>query len=144
LSLPASGVDHFVDDDASVFEGDIGALAEAGIARGCADDRFCPDEPVLRSQMAAFLTRAFEYPASAHDPFVDDDGSVFEDDIGALAAAGITSGCARDRFCPSRPVTRAEMASLLARALELPVPEVPGRPVVSLAFSGDTLIHMPV
>jgi subtilisin family serine protease len=52
--------------------------------------------------------------------FVDDDGSPFETDIAWLAATGVTRGCATDRFCPGDPVTRAQMASFLARFLGLP------------------------
>ncbi|MFO7292941.1 MAG: S-layer homology domain-containing protein, partial [Acidimicrobiia bacterium] len=51
----------FVDDDGSIFEGDIERLAAAGITRGCNppdNDRFCPDDPITRGQMAAFLFRA--------------------------------------------------------------------------------------
>ncbi len=32
-------------------------LADRGITRGCGDTRFCPDDPVTRGQMAAFLHR---------------------------------------------------------------------------------------
>jgi len=133
LGLPASGTNFFVDDGDSVFEGDINRLATAGITRGCnppADDRYCPDEPVTRGQMAAFLARALDLePADDPDPFTDDDGSVFEGDIARIAAAGITKGCGPDLFCPNAPTTRAEMASFLARALHLDPIDVPDRPV---------------
>jgi hypothetical protein len=52
--------------------------------------------------------------------FVDDDGDIHEANIEAIAAAGITAGCnppANDRYCPYQPVTRAEMAAFLVRAL---------------------------
>ncbi len=55
-----AGNNTFVDDDFSPFQSDIDRLAAAGITNGCnppANDRFCPDEPVLRDQMAAFLMR---------------------------------------------------------------------------------------
>jgi hypothetical protein len=55
------GGNDFVDDDGSVFEVDIAKLAASGVTRGCnppANDRFCPDDPVTREQMAAFLHRA--------------------------------------------------------------------------------------
>ena len=68
--------DYFVDDDDSVFEGDINALAEAGITRGCnppVSDRYCPDGSITREQMAAFLRRAFDYPTVNDDYFADDD-----------------------------------------------------------------------
>jgi hypothetical protein len=84
---------------------------------------FCPNDPVTRAQMAALLVRAFEYESpTGTDRFVDDNDSIFEADIEALAAAGITLGCnppANDRFCPTDPVTRAQMASFLVRALDL-------------------------
>ena len=55
------GGDLFVDDDGSVFESDIDRLGTAGVTRGCnppINDRFCPNDPVTRGQMAAFLHRA--------------------------------------------------------------------------------------
>ena len=39
--------------------------------------------------------------------------------IEALAASGITQGCAASQFCGSQTVTRAQMAIFLARALGL-------------------------
>ncbi|MGH8873962.1 MAG: S-layer homology domain-containing protein, partial [Acidimicrobiia bacterium] len=124
LELPASSQDSFTDDDDSIFEEDINAIAEAGITKGCNppdNDRYCPDDHVTRGQMAAFLVRAFGYddPGSG-DHFVDDDDSVFEGDIDRLFVAGVTKGCnppENDRYCPLDDVTRAQMASFLARAL---------------------------
>ncbi len=118
--LPPGGT--FVDDDGSVHEADIEAVAAARITRGCnppTNDRFCPDDPVTRGQMAAFLARALRLDAPGPDRFVDDDVSIFESDINRIAAAGITRGCnppANDRFCPDAAVTRGEMAALLVRA----------------------------
>jgi len=134
-ALPPGGT--FVDDDGSVHEGSIEAIAAEDITRGCnppVNDRFCPSDSVTRGQMAAFLVRALGLvPVSAG--FVDLGGSPFQRDIGALAAAGITRGCnppVNDRFCPDSPVTRAEMATFLARALELdaavPPPRCPTLP----------------
>ncbi len=59
-------------------------------------------------------------PIPVQGTFRDDDGSPHEPDIEKIAAAGITRGCGEDRFCPTNSVTRGEMASFLARALELP------------------------
>ncbi len=76
--------------------------------------------PIL---LGAFLLLVAAVPAGARDYFIDDEGSVHEPAINAVAAAGITLGCnppTNDRFCPSRPVTRGEMASFLVRALDLP------------------------
>jgi hypothetical protein len=59
--LPTAPGDALPDDDTSVFGTDIEALAAAGVTKGCnppANDHFCPEEPVTRAQMAAFLRRA--------------------------------------------------------------------------------------
>ncbi len=134
LQLPSADDNRFVDVAVSIFAADIGRIAEAGITRGCnppANDRFCPDAHVTRAQMAAFLQRGFGLDLLNTDRFVDDDGSLFEPSIDAIAGAGITSGCnppLNDRFCPTALVTRAQMATFLGRALGLtPVP-VPPRP----------------
>jgi hypothetical protein len=156
---PARAAGAFVDDDGSVFEADIEALAAAGITYGCnppEDDRFCPDDPVSRGQMAAFLVRALDLDGGDGDRFVDDDGSVFEADIEALAAAGITYGCnppEDDRFCPGDPVTRGQMAAFLVRALPgldpLPVPTTTptttsSTPTTTSTTPGPTVTTPPV
>lgn len=134
LDLPDATTGGFTDLDATPFVGDIASIAATGITKGCnppANSHFCPADPVTRGQMAAFLARALQLPSSEQDSFVDDSGSVFAAEINRLAAAGITKGCnppANDRFCPESPVTRAEMASFLSRALELPTPPVAPRP----------------
>ena len=108
-----------------LFGSDITWLATAGITRGCnppTNDLFCPDLATTRGQMATFLQRALNLPASEDTPFVDISESVHRRDIAAAAAAGITRGCnppANDRFCPHEPVTRAQMAAFLVRALQL-------------------------
>ena len=58
FSLPATSQNFFTDDAGSVFEADIERLAGAGITRGCGPVSFCPDQPVPREQVAAFLHRA--------------------------------------------------------------------------------------
>jgi hypothetical protein len=125
FNLQPSSIDFFVDDNDSIFEADINSVAMAGITRGCnppANSRFCPDGKVTRGQMAAFLRRTFGYPAASTDYFTDDNGSIFEADINAIAKAGVTKGCnppTNNQYCPSALVRRDQMASFLARALGL-------------------------
>ena len=81
--------DTFIDDDSSVFEQDIEWLAASGITRGCnppLNDRFCPKSLVTRAQIAAFLSRALNLTEQLDDPYIDDDDSIFEDDIERIAA----------------------------------------------------------
>jgi hypothetical protein len=59
IGLPGSPTDYFSDDLGSIHEGDINAVALAGISNGCTAGTFCPNATVTREQMAAFLYRAF-------------------------------------------------------------------------------------
>ena len=98
-------------------------LAEMEITVGCNRTplRFCPGRGVSRGQMASFLVRAFDLEPVEPWGFADIEDSVHSDNINALATAGITVGCKRTplRFCPAEPVSRAQMATFLARALGL-------------------------
>lgn len=96
--------------------------------------------------LAAFVLAGGVWTATAtgasgngRGTFLDDDGSVHEADINGLAASGITRGCNppdNTEFCPTRSVTRAEMASFLVRALDLP-------PATETHFTdtGETIHH---
>lgn len=99
--------------------------AQVGITAGCGSgDRFCPGAPVTREQTATFMTRGLELPVrTVEGTFTDVARSnVHAPAIEALRRAGITQGCAVDppRFCPTDELPRAQMATLLANALELP------------------------
>ena len=108
-------------------------LAELGITRGCETGplRYCPYEQVKRGQMATFLVKAFDLPPGPVAGFADVAATgVHAPNIDALAEAGITAGCdtRRARYCPEKPVTRAQMATFLARAtgvIEIPEPTPP-------------------
>ena len=131
-ALPPGGT--FTDDDGSIFEAAIEAIAAEGITLGCnppANDRYCPDDSVTRGQMAVFLVRAFGYTDNGGgDLFDDDDGLFYENAADRLKTAGVTIGCnppVNDRYCGERAVTRGEMAAFFARALSLPVFTGPDR-----------------
>jgi len=46
-------------DVPAIHDGTIGALADRGILRGCAEGRFCPADGVTRAQAATLLTNEF-------------------------------------------------------------------------------------
>ena len=102
------------------FEADIISIAIADITRGCGGDRYCPNDPVTRAEMATFLARATGLRSSTTNRFTDvPSTNVHRANINAIAEAGITAGCnppKNDRFCPNDPVTRDQMASFLVRA----------------------------
>lgn len=105
--------------------GYIEELAAEGLTNGCAPSQFCPDRPVDRAEMAAFLLRArngpgWVPPAPTGTVFTDVPISFWAAGyIEALAQAGITLGCAEGLYCPANPVNRAEMAAFLSRTFDL-------------------------
>jgi hypothetical protein len=117
LGLTATGTNPFSDVTGGVFVNDITAIYEAGITLGCADSLYCPKDPVTRAQMASFIDRAFALPETDQTGRFDDATGVHAGAIDRLAAAGITTGCTETSFCPHDPVTRAQMASFIARAI---------------------------
>ncbi len=86
------------------------------------NDRFCPDRILNRGEMAAFFVRALGLTdGGSGDFFVDDDDSVFRNDIDKVAVAGITYGCnppQNTMFCPTRTLNRGEIAAFLQRGIE--------------------------
>ena len=55
-------------------------------------------------------------PTQPSGTFTDTAGSPFLSDIEWLVDAGITNGCGYGQFCPTEAVSRAQMASFIARA----------------------------
>ena len=128
----------FTDDDASVHEADINAIAAAGITTGCGPGLYCPSAGVTREQMATFLARALHLAPVASGPFTDTGGSIHAGAINAIAAAGITTGCSPTQFCPTHPVTRDQMATFLVRALKLsPSPSIPYTDLANTTHAAD-------
>lgn len=119
FGLSASSVDSFSDDGSSPHHADINALAAAGLTNGCQPGRFCPSSTVTRGELATFIMRAVGLSPVGTDHFSDDNGSVHEPAINAVAAAGISTGCSSGKFCPTQSVTREQMAGFLANALGL-------------------------
>jgi hypothetical protein len=86
---------------------------------------YCPADPVLREQMAAFIMRGlgeFNPPTPATQRFNDvPPENQFYNFIVRMAVLGITVGCSTSPplYCPSDSVTRAQMAAFLVRAFDL-------------------------
>jgi S-layer homology domain len=110
--------DFFRDDEGARHEDAINRLAAAGIVIRCKTRAFCPNAALTREQLAAVLDRALDLPATTSDFFRDDESSAYEAAINRTAAAGVTFGCTKNRFCPTAVVTRGQMAAFLRRALD--------------------------
>ena len=105
------------------FYNDIGKLSARGVTLGCGSGNYCPNDPVTREQMAAFIMRAkgeFNPPTPASQRFNDvPPANVFYNFIDRLAVLQITLGCTPDHlmYCPSDPVKREQMAAFILRGL---------------------------
>lgn len=100
-----------------------------GVTAGCntkIPPWYCPKSPVTREQMAIFLLRSKEggsyTPPPVGTPTFSDvaASSPYAPWIEELVDRGITAGCATNprRYCPTKVVTRQEMAIFLLRTLE--------------------------
>ncbi|MBL8216483.1 MAG: S-layer homology domain-containing protein, partial [Bryobacterales bacterium] len=106
----------------------IEKLAELGLTQGCGGGRYCPDQLLTRAQLAAFLARANSrvgagaqlYPPAT--PYFHDvpAASPFFGPIQKMRQWGVSLGCTDTDFCPNTAATRAQLATMLVRALFTP------------------------
>ena len=113
MDLPAASQDFFKDDNGTSHEADINRAAAAGLFLGCDPAKFCPNGKVTRGSMAAVLARALALPPAEEDHFTDDNGTSHEDEINAVAEAGLMAGCSATTFCQSTKVRRGEAVRFL-------------------------------
>jgi hypothetical protein len=103
----------------------IEQMAIRQITLGCGGGNYCPGDPVLRDQMAAFIIRALHPPGyippqPAQQRFLDvPPGNPFYAHIEEMAVRQITLGCGGGNYCPTLAVTRGQMAAFLVRAFNL-------------------------
>jgi len=124
VTIPSGFFADFADvPQSDSFHDDIERILRSGVTSGCGGGAYCPDLPVTRAQMAAFLVRArygtcFAPPAATGTLFGDVPASdPFASWIEQLAALGVTSGCGGGNYCPESAVTRAQMAVFLLKTL---------------------------
>ncbi len=96
--------------------------------------------------MASFISRALpDLDPATRDWFEDDNGNVHEPDINVIAENGITLGHTDGTFRPATPISRAEMASMLVRALGLtPIVPPPRTRTVAIYLYLDSLGDEPL
>ena len=108
----------------------VEALREALIAIGYMDGTYKPHNNVRRADMAVYLVRALgESPIGTPTGIFPDvpPGPYYAGYVEKLHQLGITQGYADGTYRPWNPITRAEMAVFLIRALGLqPIPTPTG------------------
>jgi S-layer homology domain. len=100
---------------------EIQVIAAKGAIEGKKAGVFAPKDNVTRAEFAKMLTRALDIDnSSAKENFTDvKDTDWSAPYIGAAAALGIIQGRSAAKFDPNAQITRAEMATMIARALKV-------------------------
>ena len=128
------------DDAGTDIEAAINALHRLGVFTGtlCQSNRLCPNDPMQRWIAAVWLVRLIDGddPAAVTESRFEDvnASSMWEDSVWyaphveRLADLEVTVGCTQDplRFCPDVNLTRAQVASWVARAFDLESAESQG------------------
>ena len=118
----------------------IKELHPLGVFTGteCEENRICPNDPLTRWVAAVWMVRILdgEEPAAITESRFSDvnaspmweESMWFAPHVERLAELEITVGCATDplRYCPDGDLTRAQVASWIARAFDLPSAESAG------------------
>ena len=149
-SDPGDATTTFTDVAATSFAyNDVACISRLGITTGTSATTYSPEELVTRAQMASFLARLYgklngaAAPVAA-TPFTDvAEDSFAHDDVGRIYGLKITTGTSATTYSPTDPVTRAQMASFLARLFErlngaaAPVVATPFTDVAEDSFAHD-------
>ena len=95
----------------------IDYVLDRGLFRGVSETVFDPEGSMTRAMLVTVLYRAAGEPAvSAESPFSDVPPTAWYGPAAAWGAeTGIVRGVSADSFAPDRPITRAELVTLLYR-----------------------------
>lgn len=128
--FPVSQQAYFADVPSThIFFRHIQKMRELNITLGCGSpaagvNNYCPNDPVTRGQMAAFLVRA-KFGATFTNqtiPYFTDvpSSNQFFPHIQKLRQYGVTLGCGGGRYCVNESTTRLQMAAFLTRMFFTP------------------------
>ncbi len=104
----------------------VQAVHNAGVMDPCSSGNFCPNDVVTRGSMALLLLKAKEGASYVPPPCTT---ATFNDVpcsdplapwVEELVRRGVTAGCGNGDYCPTSPVTRAQMAVFLIKTVEGP------------------------
>lgn len=100
----------------------IEKAVERGIVKGYEDSTFRPNAKVTRSELMAMLVRALKLPADETAVSFKDAASIpawAKPYVSSVVKAGLVKGYEDHTFRPGQTITRMELVSIVARALEL-------------------------
>ncbi|PIC85385.1 Parasporal protein [Sporosarcina sp. P20a] len=125
LSSAAADKTRFPDvPDSKHFAEAVNELASRNIIGGYPDGTFRPSESITRGQAAAIIVKLTKLETTnVKDPKFKDVSTAngYYKAIAALAQKGVINGYGDGRFGPNDSITRAQMASIIIKAFELPL-----------------------
>ncbi|MGG1634068.1 S-layer homology domain-containing protein [Paenibacillus sp. NRS-1760] len=100
---------------------EISVVAAKGAIEGKSEGQFAPKDKVTRAEFAKMLIRALDLEnGSATEGFADVDSAAwYAPYVAAAAQLKIINGRSDTKFDPNATITRAEMATMIARALKV-------------------------
>ncbi len=98
----------------------VGFIAARAITTGTGEGYFSPQAKLTRGQFIVMLMNAYGLAAAAdpRDNFADAGATYYTDYLAAAKHLNIANGVGDNRFAPEREITRQEMFTLLANALQ--------------------------
>ncbi|MBA2871291.1 hypothetical protein HNQ85_001561 [Anoxybacillus calidus] len=116
---PVASAASFTDVPAS-YQTEVDFIVSQGIASGISETKFGTDLSIKRADAAVMIARALKLDtASAPDAGFTDVPERAKGAVNALKAAGIINGKTATTFGSDEPMTRAEMAKVIALAFKL-------------------------
>ena len=118
----------------------VSMLEEASVMSGFLDGQLGPEQATTRAQFAKMVSIALGVADEdvTQTPFRDldetDENLYPHKFVAALCSLGVIQGTSPDTFSPYAPVTRAQVATMVVRALGSPRPWSPGGPGRRLAL----------
>ena|GEM_PF-847767 len=121
FKLEQSGDKVFTDTEGHWAQAAISTAVANGIASGFDANRFRPNDPITREQIAAMVMHAAKLQASTHAETFTDYGQISEwaiAGVSALAEHQIIHGYPDGSFKPLKPATRAEAVVIILNSLK--------------------------
>lgn len=121
---------------------DIELLASKLVVSGATDSGFAPEANITRAEFATLLVRALALTSNAGAASFNDVDATdwFAGAVGAAVKANLVSGFEDGSFQPNAPITREQMAVMVAKALSAAGKSVEGQAELLSKFNDNSQI----
>jgi hypothetical protein len=101
----------------------IRTLADKGVIDGYPDGTFKPEQPITRAELAKLIASTFHYQPADQGYFADTTANWAKTFINSVVAHKVMKTFADGNFKPQQQLSRAQMATMLTRIVQLGKPE---------------------